>query len=148
MTGGPADYHGIFLGVGIAGAGFFARFMWLFQRARASRAWPATEGRILSSQAQKMPRGGGAILVYYEYSVDGRAYTGKRLRFAPATGLSFDAVQAELLNYRPGSSIEIHYNPAAPNDAVVETGVVPYLGYCIAGSVGFCVLAIALYFRT
>lgn len=145
MTGGSADFRGLFVGLAIAGVGYFARFMWLLQRARASRTWPATEGRISSSQAQTFGRGGKAILVYYEYSVNGQAYTGKRLRFAPPLNLSFEAAQAALLNYRPGSSIQIHYNPASPNDSVVEPGVVSYLWYYIAGSVGFFVLTITIY---
>lgn len=148
MTGGLAEFNRIYLGFAIAGGGFLAWCLRLFRRARASRAWPATEGRILSSQAQNFGRGGAATLVYYAYSVDGRTFTGKRLRFAPPMSLSYDAAQAELVNYRPGSSIQVHYNPVAPDDSVVEPGVAPSLWYYIAGSVGFCLLDILLYFRS
>ncbi|HEX6807089.1 MAG TPA: hypothetical protein VF118_03830 [Gemmatimonadaceae bacterium] len=34
MTGEPADFRGLFLGFVIAGVGFLAWCMWLFQRAR------------------------------------------------------------------------------------------------------------------
>lgn len=148
MTGALAEFHRVYVGLAIAGGGFLTWCLRLFQRARASCAWPATDGRILSSQAQNFSRTGAAILVYYEYSVDGQPYTGKRLRFAPPMSLSDDAAQANLLNYRPGTSIQIHYNPVAPDDSVVEPGVAPYLWYCIAGSVGFCLLDILLYFRS
>ena len=147
MTAGQVrGYRGVFLGVAIVAVAYLAWFIRLLQRARASRTWPSTEGRILSAQAQNLGRGRGSVLVYYEYVVNGRQYRGKRLRFAPWGALSFDDAKADVLKYRPTCSIQIHYNPAVPNDSVIELGVVPSLWLCIAGSAAFGALALTLYF--
>lgn len=84
--------------------------------------------------------------MYYEYVVDGQRYGGKRLRFAPWGILSLEQAQVDVLKYRPNSSIQIHYNPAAPSDSVIEVGVMPSLWPCIAGSAAFGALALRLYF--
>lgn len=139
---GPVD-HRMFLIGAIPALAFLAWCMWLLQRALASRGWPTTEGRILDSQVQPTGRGGAVVLAYYEYSVDGQEYTGKRVRFAPGYPMQFDAAQADALNYRPGSSIQIHYDPAAPNDAVIVSGVAPALWFCIAGSAAFVAFTLA-----
>ena len=76
----------VFVGV-IALVGAFAfRTM---RAARASRAWPVTEGRVLSGDVQTVEerdRDGDRTTYYvprlrYAYEVDGRRFEGERIRF-------------------------------------------------------------------
>jgi len=138
--------RGLFLIGAVAGATFLVWCMRLLKRARASSSWPVAEGRILSSQVQDIGRGRADVLVFYEYFVDGQAYTGKRLRFALGYTQLSEAAQSNVLNYRPGSAVHVHYDPAAPNDSVIESGVVPSLRFCIAASAAFGALMLAEYF--
>jgi hypothetical protein len=145
-AGHPHADHGLFLIGAVAAGTFLLWCMRLLKRARASSTWPVAERRILSSQVQDVGRGRADVLVYYQYYVDGQAYTGKRLRFALGYTQLSEAAQTNALNYRPGSSVHVHYDPAAPNESVIESGVVPSLRFCIAASAAFGALMLAEYF--
>lgn len=46
-------------------------------------------------------------------------------------------------DYQPGRAIEVSYNPAAPNDSVVDTRVLPELWLCVAVSAAVVVFGVA-----
>lgn len=95
---------------------------------RASRSWPVTHGRVLESS---LGVGKGLIFalcpfgIRYAYTVDGASYESTRVLF----GLDSDdnsslpaAARRRLERYPPEAIIEVHYDPARPARAVLETG--------------------------
>ena len=88
------------------------------KRAKASLTWPSAQGRITSSQVLELssyrPK------VNYEYGVAGRTYSGKRIAFGPTGSLSKARVRATAESYKVGTTVEVFYNPARPDDATLE----------------------------
>lgn len=99
--------------------------------ARASRNWPSVEGAILRSSVEReltRASGGSAAgslwrpVVAYEYAVGGTRYEGDRVAFGEyATGEAADA-EAVAARYPAGASVQIHYDPEVPGQAVLEPG--------------------------
>jgi hypothetical protein len=106
--------------------------------ARKQGNWAQTQGVIRTSSVKThdVPilgqvhtagwSGSGAPRVTYEYSVDGRSYTGSNVGVPPArTRLRFgqrrnDAMDWNLSLYQEGSTLPVHYDPANPADAVLH----------------------------
>ena len=93
------------------------------RRAQASLAWPSVPGRITSSEVITIsgrnedthtPR------VHYEYTVGGRTYTGRRIAFGGIRSFSQNAAMLLVEKFKPGTQAEVFYDPAAPDDAVLE----------------------------
>jgi Protein of unknown function (DUF3592) len=98
------------------------------RRANASLAWPSVQGRITSSQLvtsrvrgrdrSYLPR------VEYEYSGKGQAYAGKRVACGTegsnASPRSKATVQAMVDRYEVGTPVEVFYNPAHADFAILE----------------------------
>jgi len=103
------------------------------RKAMAAARWPTAMGKILSSVAEAhrtlVPSGRGqtvtvwAPVVEYSYSVDGRDYHGSRLAFgADVTGPQAFA-EATVVRYPAGQQVTVHFDPANPSFAVLETRV-------------------------
>jgi hypothetical protein len=94
------------------------------KRAKASLTWPSAQGRITSSQvAEHSDEDYGDSYrpkVEYEYGVAGRTYSGKRIAFGPTGSLSEARVRATAESYKVGTTVEVFYNPARPDDATLE----------------------------
>ncbi len=120
-------------GVGTLAGGLYLRF-----RTAASRNWPSVRGTVVVNRvrAEVHPReqGGPPLTRYYpeveyEYTVAGRSYRSKRIRFG---GLPFvystDRAEIEAwftAHYPEGSEVEVYYNPLRPEEAVLEPGSSP-----------------------
>jgi hypothetical protein len=97
-------------------------------KAAASIAWPATDGRITGSKVERVKRGGEDKATYtaditYEYALDGRTFEGDRVWFGDdysATDAS--AFRAAVGRYPVGSAVKVHYDPAEPAESVLEPG--------------------------
>lgn len=95
------------------------------REARQSASWPQTTGRILTASLRQT--GGRYRPVYapefeYEYSVNGRAYRGRRWNFGVlATDKS--SAQAVVDRYLPGKTVPVYYNPAKPSASVLERDI-------------------------
>jgi hypothetical protein len=99
----------------------FALPVW--RRARASRRWTTTSGRILSSE-MTFPTTRWSISlpdIRYQYDVAGTSYVGATVRFSFANSHTVDTVA----RYRPGHHVTVYYDPDAPAQCVLEPGVPP-----------------------
>jgi len=95
---------------------------------RASRSWPVTHGRVVESSLRV---GKGLVFsicafsVRYAYTVDSATYEGTRLLFGLDSGDNSSlpaAARRRLERYPPEATVEVHYDPARPARAVLETG--------------------------
>ncbi len=94
--------------LGVAGGGFVVHD---YARARASLAWPAAEGIVLS----RLDGDGGALR--YVYSHDGRSYESTRRRNFVGWFMT-----APRLEPRPGEAVTVYVNPADPAYSVISPG--------------------------
>lgn len=96
------------------------------EESRLSRGWPSAAGRVLSQSLEKKWIGYQGVLhilnVTYSYEIDGRAFTGERLAFAPRLLKPGATLDALVRKYQPGASIDVHYDPQFPLESVLETG--------------------------
>ena len=107
--------------------------LWALRGRRAAsiaRAWPTTQGRIVSATllARRTTTGGHGVAlnwfpdIRYEYEVAGTAYRGDRVFAGLAVGSSFrGSVERKLAQYPEGRMVQVFYNPANPSQAVLET---------------------------
>ncbi len=122
-------------------------------RARQSRYWPTVPGVVERAWITTSAHGEDASTIYtahvrYTYRVDGTAYASTRVRFGGE--VTFDRRQQAqdfLAAYPEGGSVTVHYNPADPRDAVLETTVQAGLGLLLAGG-GFALAGLWLLWNT
>jgi len=97
-------------------------------KAAASVAWPATEGRITASRVERVKQGGDGKATYtaditYEYALDGRTFEGDRVWFGDDYSASdASAFRAAVGRYPVGKAVKVHYDPAEPAESVLEPG--------------------------
>jgi len=101
--------------------------------ARASARWPSTPGTVLSSRVEGhstlVTRGGGqsttvwSPLVEYSFHVGERSYHGSRIAFGPEVAAGRGLADAVVARYPVGASVTVHYDPANPAHATLETGL-------------------------
>ncbi len=108
---------------------------------RASR-WPSAPGRIVACKTRKVhtkQRGGATSVgnvpdIAYVYTVDGVEHRGKRISIGEIKPDSPE-VEAALERYQVGRTGPVFYNPAKPDEAVLERDppASPGVMYAIAG---------------
>ena len=93
---------------------------------KAATTWPATTGRVIKSRVEVS--GGEHTSVYpritYAYDVNGRAYQNDLLRAGDrimrvSTGQD---AYATVDRYPEGANVTVYYNPANPQESVLEKG--------------------------
>jgi hypothetical protein len=109
---------------------------------RASR-WPSAPGKIVSCKTRKVhtkqsggaPSVGNVPDITYVYTVDGVEHRGKRIGIGEIAPDSPE-VEAALERYQVGRTGPVFYNPAKPDEAVLERDAPasPGVMYAIAGS--------------
>ena len=99
------------------------------QKADASLGWPSTNATIILSEVtESVSRDeDGDTSTYYlphvvfSYVVGGQSYTSQVIAFGGKVGRSNPSqVQAELAQYPVGAVVPAYYNPAKPEEAVLE----------------------------
>ena len=110
---------------------------------RASR-WPSAPGRITGCKTRKVhtrqsggaPSVGNVPDITYIYTVDGVEHRGKRISIGEIKADSPE-VEAALERYQVGRTGPVFYNPAKPDEAVLERDppASPGVMYAIAGGV-------------
>lgn len=94
--------------------------------ARASKKWPAVQGKITSSGTAQMNtlQGGPAYAasVKYEYEVDGKKYNADRISMGQYGTGGGGHAKAEAAKYPAGKTVAVHYDPQNPSQAVLEPG--------------------------
>ncbi|HEU0099286.1 MAG TPA: DUF3592 domain-containing protein [Allosphingosinicella sp.] len=121
-------------------------------KAKAAETWPAAAGRVISSEVveeESNDRDGNSSTWYnpvvtYAYSVGGRERTSRRLRFGNYRFASRRKAEAALASYPAGATPMVRYNPADPDECVLETAK-PGPIYLIMALFGFLFVGFGLY---
>jgi hypothetical protein len=124
--------------VGLGLAGFAAS---LYLRYRAMAAWPVAPGQVAITglDAERRIHRHAARLVHiptvaYRYSVSGVDQIGSRLSNVPTLFEHEDEAKAFLARFPEGTALKVRYNPAAPQDCVIEPRA-PKVAALVAGAV-------------
>ncbi|WP_254510643.1 DUF3592 domain-containing protein [Anatilimnocola floriformis] len=94
------------------------------QQVRAS-SFATTNGTITQSKVKVDRDSEGSSYkaeVEYRYEVNGRPFEGKRIRY-DAVSIGEAHAQATVSKYLPGNAATVHYDSAAPEEAVLELGL-------------------------
>lgn len=141
----------ILIGVLWAAAFGYAHFRAL-AKARAAETWPVAPGQVVSCEVveeESTDREGGTSTWYnpvvtYAYKVGGRELTGRRLRFGNYRSGSRRKAEAALAPYPVGARPAVRYNPANPEECVLETKK-PGPIYLVMALFGFLFIAFGLF---
>ena len=144
--------------VGLAGVSFLAE--------RASQGWPTATARVVrstievSKKASGLRRGQAAwsdyftAAVEYQYTVDGKQYTGDRIhRSSRSSSFDRSSVQQWTRKYPKGAEITIHYSPRHPSLAVIDPTpdvaglLLLFVGGAAMIPVGFVLLRVTRHLR-
>lgn len=124
-------------GLGILTLAMFAAGIFLLawggyemKRAYESRSWPNTQGTVISSYIDKRSHrdsNNRTNIVYtpkirYQYQVDGKHYTCKRIAFGGESGGKRSKAKKVVDKYPSGKKVTVHYNPQDPKVAVLKAG--------------------------
>lgn len=113
--------------------------------ARASSAWPSTEGKIISSRVEKKTNttytAGRPINsapsyfanIFYEYTVGDMKYSYKRISFGDYGNSDYSRAEEIINRYPEGKKIQVFYKPSDPNNSVLEPGI-PISIYAFIGA--------------
>ena len=112
----------IFMAVGIG----ISIWGWsVFQDARASESWPATNGEILSANVREDNDDEGTSYygdVSFRYVVNDSVYTSDTVSFGQYGGTRNHAEEI-VARYPVGSQVTVYYDTNEPETAVLEPGV-------------------------
>ncbi len=121
------------------------------QRAIDSQFWPTAPGKVVSSVVHEGWTSGGkgrsrhrtyTPEVKYEFTVDGRAFSGQRINFRVRSEGQSDALST-VARYPEGATVEVRFHPDDPELCALECGAdwfnaVPIgVGFF---AIGFCVV--------
>lgn len=121
-------------------------------KARASRNWSRTTGRVIVSKVerrQSRTSSGGYNTAYYpvveyEYTVNGQRYQTTRVRFGTQVGWGRPERAQNAVDQHPaGSMVQVFYDPADPAEAVLEqasSSASQWLGCIIIGIIAIVVM--------
>lgn len=143
---------GFIAGVIFIGGGLYTIWVGRDRRriARESRNWPQADGKILTATVATRwhPTVGNYHVprAHYSYAVAGTTYQGDVIRAGLEQFGSITKATAQTLieQYPVGSSVKVHYNPADPASAVLETTVMGGGRNIFAGAI-FVLLGIAAF---
>ena len=109
--------------------------------------WPVADGRVLSCHVEEQGPGQDdyteKLRFEYEFHVNGRRYTGRRVRAAQeldltiggGPGSAWSTARCDADRYRPGSPVCVRYDPRDPNRCCLRTGglagVMAKLAFCL-----------------
>jgi len=98
---------------------------WLWLRSEGDTGtWPAVKGVVLESVVVVEHDDDGKFYqpaVRYVYEVGGKRFEGSHIRWgAPEHHRKYTGARGTLDNYRPGRTIEVHYDPGRPHIAVLR----------------------------
>lgn len=102
----------------------------LQSKADASKGWPTSEGKVLEctviEKTEKNKDDGTTSVLYscdvvYQYSVEGRSYKSSQVSHVRSSSSSSKDAEDTARKYPVGSKVQVHYNPADPSEAVLET---------------------------
>ena len=111
--------------------GLAALLMFIAARRYAKQAtnWPAVQGRVVRSEVESFQQGdddGGSHTSYrpaieYAYAVGGRELHGNQIRLMMQVSGSEGLAARTVRKYPKDSTVAVHYDPADPTTAALET---------------------------
>ena len=126
-----------------ASLGIFAWAWTAYRDGRRSLEWPAVSGRVTSSSVTLETTEADADSrlestyypsVSYEYRVGGQSFNGTRIGIGGAVGTARKAdAEAVAKRYAVGSKVDVYYDPANPEYAVLVRGANIIMVWVIAG---------------
>lgn len=142
------------------GLGLFAWAWTAYRDGRLSLGWPSVSGQVTSSsvtlettQADSDSRLESTYYpsVSYDYRVDGQALKGSRVGIGGAVGTARkEDAEAVAKRYAVGSKVDVYYDPANPEYAVLVRGANIIMVWVIAGCGAVALVlgaAVAIYWR-
>jgi hypothetical protein len=139
----------------LVGLIWVAAFAWAHSRAvgkaRAAESWPTAPGRVVAARVdveESSDNDGNSTTWYnpvvtYGYSVGDRELQGTRLRFGNYRSASRKKAEAALAPYAVGSAPLVRYNPARPDECVLETKK-PGPAYLLMAAVGLIFVVVGI----
>jgi hypothetical protein len=97
----------------------------LLREARASARWPHVAGKLTAAEIREIDLGLKQRFrtdVAYEYAVDGRLYTGTRIRLSDGDWDDREAAERHLEGLAPGQKVTVYYRPDDPAQSVLRPG--------------------------
>lgn len=144
-------------GIALCGLGMAGIIETVFdlRRWRVTPSWPIAEGRVVYSCVDGQGVGQDdyteKLKFKYEFSVDGRIYTGDRIRagqeldltISGSPGSAWSTARRDASRYPHGSRVLVRYDPRNPKRCCLQLGGLPgifvketfVVGLCIVGSV-------------
>lgn len=146
------------LGIGLVIFGIVQR-----KKAKTAETWPTASGSIVSARLDQNTRiehdddhtstsTSYTPIVEYTYEIGGKTYRGNRV--FPGASMSYDhgTAQGIVNRYQPGSVVTVHYDPADPTQAVLETkskggNLFLIIGavFAVLGIIGCCIGVILVF---
>lgn len=113
----------IFLLVGVAVG---AVIVWQLIKGMRSKNWPTALGVVTDAQVSMHYDDEGTRMykpeVAYRYDADGLEYNGNKRTFGEYSSSNRRRAEKIVGQYRPGSQVQVYYNPEDPGVAVLEPG--------------------------
>jgi len=93
-----------------------------------SQSWPTADGIILSSKIKTSTSSSNHRRVYspiitYEYTVADQSYVNSAIRFGQVGGQDKTVAQAYVSYYPAGTNTKVSFNPAKPEQSILESGI-------------------------
>lgn len=108
-------------------AAVFLRSVWDLLGALESRSWPSAPGTVTLSRLDEQRDGEETLYrakISYRFTVDGRELIGNRAYFGDSAQTTWSLFSRNLVaRYLPGATVTVYYDPAAPDEAVLEPGI-------------------------
>ena len=110
------------------GLAALALFIALHRDAKKAQRWPFVRGKIVRSEVERYEemRNGSTVAMYrpvveYAYQVRGRDYRGNQIKLNVAVSGGQGYAERVVKRYPQGGEVAVHYNPARPSSAVLES---------------------------
>jgi len=138
-----------------------ARAGWLWRRGQQAASWPVVSGTITRARVEARKQRMGNTLyrqasrstyyrpaLAYRYEVNGATFEGRRAQFGERIGWDKDAAAMKRLidRYPEGQPVQVRYDPARPQEAVLAAGTGPFWRTTAVFATACLVLGVAGWF--
>jgi hypothetical protein len=107
---------------------------------RASKKWPSTQGRVISSKVHTYDNDGTTMYrpeVAYSYAVNGATYTSDRITMTHVATNRSGYARDMVARFPAGAAVQVRYDPTDPAKAVLVPGRQWTDGLVFLGGIAF-----------